>query len=142
MIRVQTFNDHPGRRVRHEETRNTAAAVVRTEGRRQAEIRLIFTTDARMRTLNARWLGHRSTTDVLSFPFGEGGTDVLEGEVYVNLDQARRQAVRERVSDRNEISRLVIHGVLHLLGYDDRTPAMKKIMSGKEDEYLRSLALQ
>jgi len=141
MIRVQSFNVHPGRRVRQQENRKTAAAVVRGEGRREADIRLIFTTDARMRSLNARWLGHRSTTDVLSFPFEDRPSEKLEGEVYVNLDQARRQAAREHVSDRNEISRLVIHGVLHLLGYEDVSPAMKKAMSGKEDEYLRSLNL-
>jgi len=139
MIRVRTFNDHPGRRIRHAEMRHAAAAVVRREGRRHADIRLIFTTDARMKTLNTRWLGHRSTTDVLSFPFDERPAEVLEGEIYVNLDQARRQAARERVSDRNEISRLVIHGVLHLIGYDDTTPAKKKTMAGKEDEYLRIL---
>ncbi len=141
MIRVESFNDHPGRRVRHGETRKTAAAVLRKEGRRRADIRLIFTTDARMRTLNARWLGHRSTTDVLSFPFEDRPAEVLEGEIYINLDQARRQAARERVSDGNEIARLVIHGVLHLVGYDDATPALKKVMSGKEDEYLGSLRL-
>jgi probable rRNA maturation factor len=139
MIRVQSFNDHPGRRIRHADVRRTVAAVVRKEGRRHADLRLIFTTDARMRTLNTRWLGHRSTTDVLSFPFDDRPAEVLEGEVYVNLDQARRQAATERVSDRNEISRLVIHGVLHLIGYDDTSPAKKKIMTGKEDEYLRIL---
>ena len=139
MIRVESFNDHPGRRVRHEDMRKTAAAVVRGEGRRNADLRLIFTTDARMRTLNARWLGRRTTTDVLSFPFDGDGAGTLDGEVYVNLDQARRQAATERLSERHEIARLVIHGVLHLLGYDDRTPVMKKTMTGKEDGYLRLL---
>jgi len=142
MIRVDSFNDHPGRRVRHEDVRRTAAAVVRTEGRRHADLRLVFTNDTRMRTLNTRWLGHRRTTDVLTFPFEDRSAEMLEGEIYVNLDQARRQAARERVSERSEISRLVIHGVLHLLGYDDASPSQKKVMSGKEDEYLRSLGVE
>lgn len=118
-----------------------AAAVVRKEGRRDADLRVIFTTDARMQKLNTTWLGHRTSTDVLSFSFEDDRSDFLEGEIYVNLDQARRQAETERVSNRNEISRLVIHGVLHLLGYEDGTRAKKKAMSVMEDEYLRLLDL-
>jgi probable rRNA maturation factor len=142
MIRIESFNDHPKRRVRHDAIRKAAAAVFRGEGATDALIRIVFTGDSRMRRLNRTWLGHASTTDVLSFPIEEGGGEGLEGEIYVNLDQARRQAGEYGVSDRSEITRLVIHGSLHLLGHDDATPELRRTMSGLEDRYLDRLRVR
>lgn len=142
MIRVESFNDHPSRRIRRAEVRRTVSAVFRGEGTREALLRVIFTGDAAMRKLNAAWLGHRSTTDVISFPLERGRGAVLEGEVYVNLDQARRQARDYGVTERSEVARLVIHGTLHLLGYDDATPALRRRMAGLEDGYLARLGVR
>jgi probable rRNA maturation factor len=135
-IRVESFNDHPNRRIRHAVIRRTAAAVLRGEGATDALLRVIFTHDAAMKKLNTRWLGRRTATDVISFPLEGSAGATLEGEIYVNLDQARRQAREYRVTERSEIARLVIHGSLHLVGYDDATPALRKRMSGLEDRYL------
>jgi probable rRNA maturation factor len=142
MIRVESFNDHPGRRVRHDAIRRTAAAVLRGEGATEALLRVVFTHDSAMKKLNAAWLGHTSATDVISFPLEEAGGARLEGEIYVNLDQARRQAREYRVTERNEIARLVIHGSLHLLGHDDATPALRRKMSALEDRYLGRLGVR
>jgi probable rRNA maturation factor len=142
MIRVESINDHPKRRVRHAEIRRTAAAVLKGEGATDAVLRVIFTNDSAMKKLNAEWLGHRSTTDVISFGLEGNDGPALEGEIYVNLDQARRQAREYRVTERNEIARLVIHGSLHLLGHDDATPALRRRMSGLEDSYLGRLGVR
>lgn len=141
-IRVESFNDHPKRRIRHADIKRTAAAVLKGEGATDALLRVIFTHDAAMKKLNTRWLGHRSTTDVISFPLEGSRGASLEGEIYVNLDQARRQAREYRVTDRSEIARLVIHGSLHLLGHDDATPALRRRMSGLEDRYLGRLGVR
>ncbi len=142
MIRIESFNNHPGRRVRHAEIRKTAAAVLRREGAADALLRVICTGDSLMKRLNRTWLGRRSTTDVLTFPLESGRGKILEGEIYINLDQARRQARDVGVADRNELARLVIHGSLHLLGYDDATPALRRKMTGREDEYLDRLKVR
>ncbi len=142
MIRVDSFNDHPGRRINHAEIRRTAAAVLRGEGAINALLKVVFTGDTVMRRLNRTWLKHRSTTDVLSFPLESGRGKPIEGEIYINLDQARRQAREFGVTDRNEIARLLIHGSLHLLGYDDATPALRRTMAGREDEYLGRLKVR
>ncbi|HLF14471.1 MAG TPA: rRNA maturation RNase YbeY [Bacteroidota bacterium] len=139
MIRIEIFNNHPGRRVRHGEIRKAAAAVLRGEGETDALVRVICTGDSLMKRLNRAWLGHRSTTDVLTFTLESGRGKTLEGEIYVNLDQARRQARDAGVTDRNEIARLVVHGSLHLLGYDDATPPLRRKMAGREDVYLDRL---
>jgi rRNA maturation RNase YbeY len=89
--------------------------------------------------LNRKYLKHRTPTDVLSFSLsGQRLRDgeKLEGEVYVNLDQARRQAGLFHESIRNEVARLVIHGILHLVGYDDASMRQKKAMTRLEDAYL------
>jgi rRNA maturation RNase YbeY len=87
--------------------------------------------------MNRRFLGHRGATDVISFPLDE--KKAVEGEVYVNLDKAREQAGRERVPEHEEILRLVVHGVLHLLGYDDGTVRLRLGMKRREDRCLRAL---
>ena len=90
-----------------------------------------------MRELNRKFRHKNRTTDVLTFPLHEKGEKTLSGEIYVNLDQARRQAREYRVSIREETARLVIHGALHLCGYLDATPAQKKRMTKKQEFYVK-----
>lgn len=139
MIRVESFNDHPNRRIRHDEIRKTARAVFRGEGAADVTLRVIFTGDAAMKRLHRVWLGKPTTTDVLTFPLESGRGKPLDAEIYVNLDQCRRQARDVGVSDRHEIARLVVHGSLHLVGFRDSTPALRRTMSAREDLYLRRL---
>jgi rRNA maturation RNase YbeY len=87
-----------------------------------------------IRSLNRRFLRHDSSTDVLAFPLGD--QDVLEGEIYVNLDRARNQAARYRVSFAEELARLIIHGTLHLAGYDDSGTSAARRMKRIEDQYV------
>lgn len=141
MIRIESFNAHPSRRIGRAEVRRTASTVFRKEGRPDVRLNVVFIDDAAIRRLNREFLGQRHTTDVLSFPLNDDGDGPLEGEVYVNLDQARRQAGEEKVTLKSEIHRLVIHGALHLVGYDDGTPVRRRRMARKEDEYLRMLKI-
>jgi rRNA maturation RNase YbeY len=87
--------------------------------------------------MNRRFLGHDYTTDVICFRLGTPGR--LEGEVYVNLDRAHVQAGEYGVTHGHEAARLVIHGTLHLAGYDDRTPAKARRMRRREDQILARL---
>jgi rRNA maturation RNase YbeY len=99
-------------------------------------VNVIFINDRRMIELNSTYLHHRYTTDVISFLLTEKHSDLLEGEVYINLDQTRRQAKEYKVTFSSEKLRLVAHGVLHLAGYDDATPMKRRRMSRLEDKYL------
>ena len=96
--------------------RRIVAAVLRGE-RRRAEVGVTFLGPARMRALNREHLGHDRTTDVISFglPTPDGG---LVGDVYVCGSVAAAQAKRLKVPVRQELVRLVVHGTLHVLGYD------------------------
>ena len=99
-----------------------ALKVVPSEG---AGATVAFVSDRRMRELNRRWRGKRGTTDVLSFPAEQ---DELErqagatlGDVVISVEQAQRQAREHGLTFENEIEQLILHGLLHLCGYDHET---------------------
>ncbi|MBI4547638.1 MAG: rRNA maturation RNase YbeY [Ignavibacteriae bacterium] len=135
MMRIKTFNAHPKYKIRNRETKELACHVLKKEGHRKVECSIIFIDDRRMKELNGTYRHHWYTTDVLSFSLSEYNSKI-EGEVYINVDQARRQARRYNVSIKNEISRLVIHGLLHLIGYEDKTKKERDSMTKLENSYL------
>ena len=92
----------------------------------------MLVSDREMRALNRRWRGHDRSTDVLSFPQDEGRGALL-GDVVISVDTARRQAVAQGTTLGREAERLLIHGLLHLLGYDhERSPAEARRMQRRE----------
>lgn len=92
---------------------------LRLSGGRATEVSLRFCGDASMRRLNGRYRGKAQTTDVLSFPSdGERG---FLGDVVISIPEARRQALRDGIAFDTVIRKLLLHGLLHLLGYDHET---------------------
>ena len=81
-----------------------------------------FVSDRAMRSLNKRWRGKRGTTDVLSFPSGQEEFELGEGaslgDVVISVEQAARQAAEHDLEFENEVEQLILHGLLHLCGYD------------------------
>jgi probable rRNA maturation factor len=140
MIRVAVFNAHPRRRIQREPIGRTVRLVLRGEKIRRAKVSVIFIDSRRTRRINRRYLAHDAITDVISFPLET--EDVLEGEIYVNVDRARKQAAEYGVTKSNEILRLVVHGALHLTGYDDRRPRQAARMHARQERYVRRAAGQ
>jgi probable rRNA maturation factor len=100
-----------------------------------------------MTRLNETFLQHRGSTDVIAFdysgddhPNASSGPLARSGEVFVCLDEARAQARRFRVPWQNELVRYMVHGVLHLCGFSDHTPAQRRKMKVQENRALRLLA--
>ena len=92
-------------------------AVLRAEGIHEASLSVAFLGDAEIAAMNEQYIGHAGPTDVISFPLHlEGGPTV--GDVYVGIEQARRQATELNVPFAEEVLRLAVHGTLHVLGYD------------------------
>ncbi|HEY0386050.1 MAG TPA: rRNA maturation RNase YbeY, partial [Pyrinomonadaceae bacterium] len=87
-----------------------------------AGVTVAFVSDRAMRELNRRWRGKRATTDVLSFPAAQDEFERLEGlrlgDVVISVEQAARQAAEHGLRFDEEISQLILHGLLHLCGYD------------------------
>ncbi|MCL6551784.1 MAG: rRNA maturation RNase YbeY [Firmicutes bacterium] len=112
------------------------AALRATRAPADAEVEVALVDDATMARLHRRYLGRRGTTDVLTFP--DDGAPVL-GEIVVSVDRARAQAAAVGHALWRELALLVIHGVLHLRGYDDRTPAVAARMHRRAAAILATL---
>jgi probable rRNA maturation factor len=136
---ITVRNIHPSCRIKKREIVDLIQIALKSEGM-SFPVDLIFVDDDFMKRLNWKFTRRRKTTDVLSFGMKEGEEGGLDypslGDIYVSLDQAKRQAQEYRVSRKEEIKRLVIHGLLHLLGYDHKSRKQAKIMKEKEKAYL------
>ena len=118
MITVSVVNAHPFRRAPLRRTARLVRRTLRGERIGGARVTVVMVDSRRIRRINRRYLAHDFVTDVISFPLESRPR--LEGEIYVNLDRARTQAREYGVTVWNEVVRLVVHGTLHLAGYDDR----------------------
>jgi rRNA maturation RNase YbeY len=132
MILLST--NHPHLRFPGKEVFRVVKIVYKEEGKEIPALAVICTHDRFIRTINREFLTHDYITDVVAFPLGEDGG--VEAEIYINLDAARNQAKKYNVTYTQEARRLLIHGVLHLLGYNDKTQREKNKMNTREEFYL------
>lgn len=109
--------------------------VVEKEGFSIQEINYVFCSDSYLLTLNQGFLNHNTLTDILTFDNSEGRNS-LEGEIYISIDRVKENADNYNVPFDDELSRVIIHGVLHLLGFKDKKPAEKARMRKKEEACL------
>ncbi|MBN3035075.1 MAG: rRNA maturation RNase YbeY [Bacteroidales bacterium] len=110
-------------------------SVILQEGGRPGFINFILCSDVNLLNINTEYLGKEDYTDVITFDFAERPGHV-SGDIYISLERVRENASKFNISLENELHRVMIHGVLHLLGYDDASPGERRIMNGKEDYYL------
>ena len=122
----------------------SARRLLRALGLERAELSVLLVSDREMRRLNHRWRGRDRPTDVLAFAQGEGpaaAPDGLLGDVVISVDTARCQAAERGETLGREGERLLIHGLLHLLGYDhERSAADARRMQRRERALARLLA--
>jgi probable rRNA maturation factor len=111
----------------------TAKTVYRREGVSiNQSTTIILCSDCTIRRLNRQYRGKDKATDVISFPFGD---DDLLGEIYISLQRAKVQAKRYGLTYDDELKRLLVHGLLHLMGYDHQKESERGIMEDKELSY-------
>jgi len=106
-----------------------------------AEISVAFVDNPTIHALNKRYLNHDEPTDVLSFPLSDPGAKKLSGELVIGAEVALEQAVDRRHDVQAELALYVIHGLLHLCGYDDKSEKNELVMRERERHYLRLLGL-
>ena len=100
-----------------------------------AAISIILSNDEKLRQLKKQYFREDLLTDVISFNLEEKGNPV-EGEIYISINRVSENAKKYKQDIEIELKRVIIHGCLHLLGYDDQTPEEKKAMTCLEDHYL------
>jgi rRNA maturation RNase YbeY len=108
---------------------------INKEGYQPGDINIILCSDEYLYKLNVQYLNHRTYTDIITFDSSSGKE--LSGELYISLDRVRDNAREQKVSVSDELHRVMIHGILHLCGYKDKTSISKKRMSEREDYYLK-----
>jgi probable rRNA maturation factor len=107
----------------------------------EAQISVAMVGDEQIADLNKRHLGHEGPSDVITFDLRDHPGQPIEGEIVVSVDTARREGEKRGHGTEAELSLYVVHGVLHLIGYDDREHGDAARMHQKEDEILSSLGI-
>jgi probable rRNA maturation factor len=121
--------------------REIARAVLTGEGVVDYEISLAFVDNPTIHRLNKQYLQHDEPTDVLSFPYSGPGAKKLEGELIVGVEVAKQQAEELGHDVHAELALYVIHGLLHLCGFDDKSDRHERLMRERERHYLQELGL-
>lgn len=118
--------------------RSWVAAVIKQEGYRTGDIAYIFCPSEGHRAMNAEYLGHDYNTDVITFDYSDLiDTKVVSGDIFIDPATVREYASEWGTEPREEILRVMIHGVLHLCGYGDKTPEEQVVMRSKESAALK-----
>lgn len=125
-------------RIKKREITKWIRAVAATHGRKVGELGYMFVSDERILEVNREYLGHDYYTDVITFDYDEG--NVVNGDIVISLDTVRSNAEQLGKEYEEELRRVIIHGVLHLCGIDDKGPGEREIMEQNEDRALALLA--
>lgn len=108
--------------------------VAESEMKRIGDIAIIFCSDGYLLDVNRKYLGHDYFTDIITFDYCEG--ERLSGDLFISVDSVRENAIEYGTEFGNELNRVMVHGLLHLIGYDDHTEEDVKTMREKENQYL------
>ena len=108
--------------------------VIESEGCELSSLVYIFCKDSYLLTINQDFLRHKTLTDIITFDYSESGR--VEGEIYISIDRVKENSVRFEKSFEEELHRVMIHGILHILGLEDKNPAQKTAMRKKEEACL------
>lgn len=112
--------------------------IISLESKTLGQIQFVFCTDDHLVEINQEFLNHQDYTDTITFDYTEE-LNSLSGDIFISVDRVRENAEKYQQNMLTELYRVMAHGVLHLAGYKDKTPAEKEIMNEKEDYYLSLL---
>lgn len=107
---------------------------IKNERKDLGEISYIFCSDKYLHEINLKHLNHDTLTDIITFDYCEG--KIINGDLYISVERIRDNAKIYNTSIENELHRVMIHGIMHLCGYKDKTSEDQNVMSDKEDFYL------
>ncbi len=108
--------------------------VLQSEGRELSYLVYIFCTDSYLLSINQEYLKHKTLTDIITFDYSE--SNQIDGEIYISIERVRENAIKFEKTFEEELHRVMIHGVLHILGLKDKSPAQKSTMRKKEEACL------
>ena len=111
------------------------SSILFSEGFSLGPLDYIFVDDQALLEINLQYLGHDTLTDIITFDYTQGKT--LSGDIFISTQRVQENADTFGVAFENELQRVMSHGLLHLMGYGDKTPEEVEIMRGKEEEKIK-----
>ena len=114
----------------------TIQNLIKNEKKKEGDISFTFCSDSFLLDINKKFLRHNTLTDIITFQYP---ADELSGEIFISIPRVKENAKKFNVSIQQELYRVIIHGVLHLCGYDDHEEEDIKVMRKKEEAYLKKL---
>jgi len=134
-LKLQIFYDNVSYKFKSwQKFKRLVDELIRNEGKVVGEISFIITSDDYLRNVNKEFLNHDYFTDVISFNYSSEGN--IAGEIYISEDTVRRNSIEYNVEFENEMLRVMIHGILHLVNYDDETDEKRQEMRRLEDKWM------
>ena len=121
-------------KIKRKDTTAWIKAVAQTYGKKVGEVGYMFVNDEKILEINNEYLGHDYYTDVITFDYDEG--DVVNGDIVISLDTVRTNAELFDKAYEDELYRVIIHGILHLCGLNDKGPGEREIMEKAENKAL------
>ncbi len=109
--------------------------VAKSENFEIADLNYVFVSDEELYEMNVKYLNHNTLTDIITFNYVEN--EIVSGDIFISVDRVKENAVDFNVSFENELLRVMVHGLLHLMNYNDKTDEEQDLMTLKEDEKLK-----
>ena len=119
--------------------RQWIALTIQSHHKKLGQIDYIFCSDEHLLQMNKQYLNHHTLTDIITFDYSNELTAEVAGEIYISINRVRENAEVFKCTFNDELHRVMIHGVLHLCGFKDKTKNQKQIMRAQEDEAIQSL---
>lgn len=136
MPAIQFFEEDITYKLRDKaKVRQWVKETIEAEGFKLSELNYVFCSDDYLLEINQQYLDHDTYTDIVTFDNSEK-EGVIVSDIFISIPRIKENAEKFKVSETDEVHRVIIHGALHLLGYTDKSPADKKKMTEKEDLYL------
>lgn len=120
--------------IKRRETTSWIKSVAATYGRKVGEIAYIFVSDEKILEVNKQYLGHDYFTDIITFDYDE--KNIISGDIFISLDTVKSNSEEQHTAYDDELHRVIIHGILHLCGINDKGPGEREIMEAAENKAL------
>ncbi len=125
--------------IKNRETANWIRTVAKNYGKNVGEISYIFCDDEKILEINLHYLNHDYYTDIITFDYSEG--DIISGDIFISLDTVNSNSQKYCTEYTEELHRVIIHGVLHLCGIDDKSATDARLMRAAENDALKLLSV-
>ncbi|MAO07734.1 MAG: rRNA maturation RNase YbeY [Alteromonas sp.] len=135
---IEFFSENDFQLTHQKELTTWIGDTLQCEGMELGELTFVFSDDAYLHSINVEFLAHDTYTDIITFDYNLGKQ--VHGEIYISTERVAENAKQFQVSFKEELFRVLIHGVLHLCGYKDKSLEETQLMREKENFYLKKIA--